>query len=75
VASSSCLPGLPGVYPYYISPLHKAPLNTPVLMLEQKLAKHNKSGVPMADRINVGLVSSDTVGFLSLISLSQTHDT
>jgi hypothetical protein len=32
------------VYPYYISPLHKAPLNTPVLMLKQKLAKHNKSG-------------------------------
>jgi hypothetical protein len=29
---------------YYISPLDKAPLNTPVLMLKQKLAKHNNSG-------------------------------
>jgi hypothetical protein len=31
------------MWPYY-SPLHKAPLNTPVLMLKQKLAKHNNSG-------------------------------
>jgi hypothetical protein len=38
------LPALPGVYPYCISPLHKAPLNTPVLMPRQKLAKQNNSG-------------------------------
>jgi hypothetical protein len=36
VASSSRLPSLPGVYPYYISPQHKAPLSTPVLLLQQK---------------------------------------
>jgi hypothetical protein len=31
--------------------------------------------VPLADRINVGLVLSDTVGLLSLISLSLRHMT
>jgi hypothetical protein len=45
VTSSSCLPGLPGVYPYNISPLHEAPLNTTVLMLKQKLANQNNSAV------------------------------
>jgi hypothetical protein len=42
--AAACLACLHGVYPYDISPLHKAPLNIPVLMLKQKLAKHNKSG-------------------------------
>jgi hypothetical protein len=32
------------VYPSYISPLQKAPLSTPVLMLQQKRVNYNNSG-------------------------------